>query len=455
MVEDSGAWSDDFMGRKVSADFLTRYLLANDHVRVLNVNSAWGAGKSFFLERWIKQLSLKHVCVYFNAWQSDYSSEPLVALMAALEQQLVDSTALEASSIGKGVIDTASNLIKKGGPLIVRGLFMKFTGVNFNDLIGEGGNEAAGKLVEDLMSAQASAAKNVEEFKEALKERCSQVVENQGKAAPVFIFIDELDRCRPTYAIELLERIKHFFDMDDCKFVVASDSMQLAHSIKVVYGQDFDSGQYLKRFFDAEFSLDNRNIFQFVESVLPPIDSFLVGVNIEGNMVTVVDKHGREKSIVADASTYRTRSKAGGENALLMVSLCRVFNVQLREIINHVRQIKAASDFVDGKVHFFCLAILIFARGKGVAFYNELLSDSDGVTLLNNCPLGSRQKFHMNTDLVTVNDLIVFHLRLMRGINMKFDDQTPFWKEKVYNGYEEKPKLDKYKPIVDLAHQLS
>ncbi|MBG8560200.1 hypothetical protein I4436_11310 [Pseudomonas qingdaonensis] len=454
MAENLGIWADDFMGRRASADFLTKYLLANDHVRVLNVNSAWGAGKSFFLERWAKELSSKHICVYFNAWESDYSSEPLVALMAVLEQQLTDSVSLGATAVGKRVIDVTSNLIKKGTPLIARGLFMKFTGVNFNDLIGEGGGEAAGKLVEDLISEQASAAGNVADFKAALRERFSQARENQGKEAPVFIFIDELDRCRPTYAIELLERIKHFFDLEDCKFVVASDSKQLAQSIKVVYGQGFESGGYLRRFFDAEFSLDNRGLFQFVRSVLPAIESHLVGVNVEGKTHTYLSG-SVERVVSVNDSTFHSKSLEYNENILITVALCKIFRVELREIINYVRQIKAASDFLEGKVHFFCLAILIFARAQGSEFYKSILTDSDSLVLKERCPLGESFNFHMKTSLVTVNDLIIFHLRLLRGADLKFDEQTPPWKKGIYKGYEKIPLLKLYKPVVDLAHQLS
>ncbi|WP_339539448.1 KAP family P-loop NTPase fold protein [Pseudomonas sp. RA_15y_Pfl2_54] len=454
MDEDFGVWADDLMGRKTSAEFLTRYLLANDHVKVLNVNSAWGAGKSFFLERWAKELNSKHVCVYFNAWESDYSSEPLVALMAALEQQLVDSSSAEATEIGRTAINTVSKLIKKGTPLVVRGLFMKFTGVNFNDLIGEGGDDAAGKLVEDLVAEHASAEKNVEEFKEALRERFLQARENEGKNTPVFIFIDELDRCRPTYAIELLERIKHFFDMDDCKFIIASDSKQLAHSIKVVYGQSFGSSQYLRRFFDAEFSLDNRNIFKFVQSVLPAIDSYLVGINVQGRTVITHGKYNSERTVSANGSTFCSDSMEFDENTLLTVALCKIFNVQLREILNYVRQIKAASDFMDGSVHFFCLAILIFARAQGSDFYLELLS-GDESALRKHCPLGAALTVHMNTELVTINDLLFFHVSIMRGVELRFEDTTPMWKKRVYSDYTEKPKLRKYKPVVDLAHQLS
>ncbi|MBK7493258.1 MAG: hypothetical protein IPI17_15895 [Nitrosomonas sp.] len=65
---------------------------------------------------------------------------------------------------------------------------------------------------------------------------------------PLFIFIDELDRCRPLYAIELLERIKHLFVYQGIVFVIATDTEQLKHSINAIYGSGFDSTTYLRRF---------------------------------------------------------------------------------------------------------------------------------------------------------------------------------------------------------------
>lgn len=58
------------------------------------------------------------------------------------------------------------------------------------------------------------------------------------KELPAFIFIDELDRCRPSYAVEMLETIKHIFDISGVVFVVATDTEQLQHAVKVVYGED-------------------------------------------------------------------------------------------------------------------------------------------------------------------------------------------------------------------------
>lgn len=78
---------------------------------------------------------------------------------------------------------------------------------------------------------------------------------NKGYAAPVFIFIDELDRCRPDYAVSLLEIVKHFFDIEKFVFIIATDTNQLQHSIKNLYGNDFAANDYLGRFFHRRFTL--------------------------------------------------------------------------------------------------------------------------------------------------------------------------------------------------------
>jgi len=75
--------------------------------------------------------------------------------------------------------------------------------------------------------------------------------------------VDELDRCRPSYAIELLERIKHLFEVDNIVFVVATDSSQLRHAIKAVYGESFESGRYLLRFFDRSYTFETSSIEAF------------------------------------------------------------------------------------------------------------------------------------------------------------------------------------------------
>lgn len=87
---------------------------------------------------------------------------------------------------------------------------------------------------------------------------------------PFLIFIDELDRCRPTYAIAMLERIKHLFNIPGIAVVLATDTSQLAHSIKSVYGQDFDSQKYLQRFLSRTYPLPSPPVANFIDAIVGP-----------------------------------------------------------------------------------------------------------------------------------------------------------------------------------------
>jgi hypothetical protein len=91
------------------------------------------------------------------------------------------------------------------------------------------------------------------------------------KTYPIYILVDELDRCRPSYAIEVIENIKHFFDTKKFVFVVATDTGQLQHSIKAIYGNGFDAHSYLSRFFHKTVTLPPPSTEQYLKSRLTPI----------------------------------------------------------------------------------------------------------------------------------------------------------------------------------------
>jgi len=459
MGGDTGVWDDDFMGRELSSEFLTKYILANDHIKVLNVNSPWGAGKTFFLQRWKEELSKKHVCVMFNAWETDFSAEPLLALITCIEQQTKDGLDITATEAGRRAVDLTTKVLKKAAPLIAKGLMKKYFGVELEQLLGKGGDndgaDGVQKLVSTLIEDQSKTTQHVEEFKQAVIERLNMAAEDKGLNVPAFIFIDELDRCRPTYAIELLERIKHFFELKDCKFIIASDSAQLAHSIRAVYGQGFSSENYLRRFFDAEFSLDNSNLWGFIRGNLPSVDSYEMGLYVDGRQVEIIGASGRRSVVRADALTLKA-TKVYSENCLLMVALCNAFNVQLREILSYMRQIKACCDFVEGKVHFFCLAILVFSRAKGIEFYQDITTGDWGAAVTRQLdPKGLKYKVHAKFALVNIADLISFNVGLMRGRTPDRNMDEAHWQTHILDSYEKPPILSVYKSLVDMAHQLS
>ncbi|MEB3900962.1 KAP family NTPase [Pseudomonas putida] len=460
MEEGIDIWSDDQMGRKPSAEFLTTYLIKNPHVKVLNINSPWGAGKSFFISRWAKMLSEKHVCVNFNAWETDYATEPLVALITCMEAQLADPVSIESNALAKSVIDKSSMLVKKAAPLIVKGLVKKFSGVELDELLVSGAEDTVDSVVGALIEDQARTKDNVADFKSEVQRRLGQAAENRGLKAPAFIFIDELDRCRPTYAIELLERIKHFFELEDCRFVIASDSVQLAHAIRSVYGAGFASERYLNRFFDAEFNLDNGNIFALVQSILPQIDSLSLGVVISGepsrvNFMSAGEFRYPQKNTVICAQPGYT------ENAIIIVGLTRYFNVELRELVNYVKQIKSAADSLGGRIDFFWLSFLVFYKNSKSESYQVFFDKEKGKTAFEGFDKqkATNVNFSFGVALDSVATIAMYYWTLLQADPEQLRNMsqaTSSWRSNVYYGcINDMKRLAAYRHVVDLAYHLT
>lgn len=269
-------WSRDNMDRKGVANFLTAYLDNETRVKVLNINAPWGTGKTFFLENWKNQESVNgRACVYFNAWEADYSGDPFVSLVAAIRDQLDEliGPLKDTENAVKNFTRKASQTLMAATPALTKGLLKKFTGIEvgiISDAIDSGDlGDAAGKAVEKLIESNKQTLETVNDFKQVfhtLLTLASGVCADNGNIKPVYIYIDELDRCRPTFAIELLERIKHLFDVNGCKFVIATDTSQLGHAVKAVYGSGFDSERYLRRFFDREFTLSTVDYTAWIKT---------------------------------------------------------------------------------------------------------------------------------------------------------------------------------------------
>ena len=93
---------------------------------------------------------------------------------------------------------------------------------------------------------------------ELIKQLINDVI-NKSHCKSIVIFVDELDRCNPSYAVRLLEDIKHYFLMDNVTFVFSVNLSELQHMVKSVYGEQFDAFRYLDRFFDIRLNLPVAN----------------------------------------------------------------------------------------------------------------------------------------------------------------------------------------------------
>lgn len=312
-------WAGDCLERRNDAETLVTFLTTRMHERnaegkrgayVLNLDSAWGKGKTFFLERLQKQLDKDgFLAAYVNAWRDDSGGEPLTAVLTAIED--VAEPYLHRNRAARKYWDAARSA---GGRLLVaaaKGALTKAA----EKVMGEGLNEVAeivhdtalgaskasqeiaaaaggeaGKAIGDgadrlmtrRMDEYRQRQKSVQSFKEALGRLTASLERREENADaprwPLFVLIDELDRCRPSYAISLLEEVKHLFDIDGTVFVVATDSSQLAHAVRAVYGAGFDGTRYLRRFFDRSYMFDEPKIDQLVDALFaahPTLDGVL------------------------------------------------------------------------------------------------------------------------------------------------------------------------------------
>ncbi|MDA3897381.1 MAG: P-loop NTPase fold protein [Desulfobacteraceae bacterium] len=258
-------YTNDKLSRKDNIDKLSLLLRNFSTPIVLSINAPWGYGKTTFLEMLHADL-INNGCnsIYFSAWETDFATDPLLAFLGEMNQGIEplikgDKKKSEAWNKAK---KAGSHILKRGVPVLLK---VGTAGIVDVDKIIE---DETSKFVEGIsQDVIAEYSNNKDEIK-SFKKHINKILNIDDKAKnKLFIFVDELDRCKPTYAIELLERIKHLLDIEGLVFVLALDKQQLAHSVKGVYGYDFEAIGYLKRFIDIEYNLPTSDLSSFIDQL--------------------------------------------------------------------------------------------------------------------------------------------------------------------------------------------
>ncbi len=131
--------------------------------------------------------------------------------------------------------------------------------------------DAAGEIAGDLVDAFKKEKAALDTLRREIEKAIGQL-KAAGKKETLVFFIDELDRCRPTFAMEMLERIKHLFDVSNIVFVLSIDKSQLEASTAAVYGERINAPEYLRRFIDLEFGVPVVHTKQFTKALFTRFD---------------------------------------------------------------------------------------------------------------------------------------------------------------------------------------
>lgn len=270
IVDKENPFKDDCLDRKTLIMNLTTLIRSLTQPFVISIEAPWGSGKTTFVQMWQQYLKNDNQpCLYFNAWENDFAVDPLIAFLGEMSKLLdQEKTRGRDQAIQKSldrVIKVGGKLIKRSLPVAIRiasqGIITEDVIRNLPAGLSESSDEIAvflGDVTKDSIQAFIDNKKSVQSFKQEL-EKFSQLVVKDGKKSPIVIFIDELDRCRPSYGIELLERVKHLFNIPGVVFILSLDRQQLENSVSATYGINIDSNGYLARFIDYRFRLPNIN----------------------------------------------------------------------------------------------------------------------------------------------------------------------------------------------------
>ncbi len=252
------------LNRKQEGETLTKLVGAYNDGFTMAINGSWGSGKTTFIKMWQQDLKNNgHETILLNAWENDFVSEPLVAILGEIkilfEEMIEENSNKIKEQVDRGLETINNNWRELLGSLVKEG-------VKLIPIVGEGVVNLGEEFLEQQKDAFTEEINSYSKKKESIQNFrliLSRLVATLDKKPLVFI-IDELDRCRPDYAVELLEKVKHFFSVDGIVFVLAIDKEQLSASVRGHYGSDtLNAEEYLRRFIDLEYTLKEPDIESF------------------------------------------------------------------------------------------------------------------------------------------------------------------------------------------------
>lgn len=212
----------------------------------MSIDGRWGAGKTTFVRMWQAYLEQFHYkTVYLNAWENDFCDDAMTSILSEIVnlKKYADKQDFDIQEkVSKGI----QSLIDVGVGMLSARIGEKTT-ERLKAQLSTGVVEFA-----DELDKHNSRKRGIQEFRNEL-ERYIQLITPDK---PLVFILDELDRCRPDYAVEMLEKVKHFFSVPGVIFVLAIDKQQLSAAIKGYYGsEEIDAEEYLRRFIDIQYSL--------------------------------------------------------------------------------------------------------------------------------------------------------------------------------------------------------
>ncbi len=334
----------DEFNRKPFACNLIKLLEDNNDLSPLAINGAWGTGKTEFCFKTVHFINSEHndklVAGYFDAFSEDHFNDPLTSLLATLYKSFIPN---ENKSDYLAIM---AKIILAGGQKILNHSY---------PIIGEltqAIKETRDSVIQENFANRANIESNFEELR--------LLIEKIAHEKTFILFIDELDRCRPDFALQLLEVIKHVFNTEHLKIVFVINFDQLVEIVKLKYGNsETISHKYLDKFFQLQLKLPNITINTNNRKISNSITYF----EIEGKRLGLFD--------LPLFTDERIRDPENSIPSKLLKELIEFKNLSLRDVEKLTKYISVYSSFIKCEQYYYLGVKLIIAYAIFQFTFNE------------------------------------------------------------------------------------
>lgn len=217
----------DLFGYRTFGAHLANIVTALKGSSVIALDGAWGSGKSVFVRQWAGLLRNADVrVVLFDAHKHDHDQDAFFAIASEVCAQVRDRSPEKKRTL----IESAGAVADIIGPIAANvALSLATAGaVKLGDLE----TPADGDSV-DFWKRRIDSVRN---YEYAVLRFRNQLAALATGGAPLVVIVDELDRCRPTFALSVLDRVKHLFSVEGVCFVLVGDYSQLRRLVADQYG---------------------------------------------------------------------------------------------------------------------------------------------------------------------------------------------------------------------------
>ena len=261
--------SKNILGRNKKLVMLAKILDNQKNNAIIAIDGKWGSGKTFFVKQFeyivksieqfydckvfeqksidvMKTLNQNSIIIYYNAWENDDHINPLESIIYKVLNEFpkYKDYITNNKDMFNLFKDCMINFVEKSSLGIIKSENLKSL-----------------KSFQDI----ADSIQTIEEKKAAFNKLINSILIGNKR---LILIIDELDRCNPSFAVKLLETIKHFYNNANISIIVSTNNSELSYTIKKFYGEGFDGYRYLNKFYDLIINLECEDIKQYVQNAL-------------------------------------------------------------------------------------------------------------------------------------------------------------------------------------------